>query len=277
MAREVSSIQPGTEMYMGRKQFLIVFVFLVLSLVGGLAVEASVDPAVGGETTQPSPRIQVHPGVQQHDEKAGSPTVKVLSLEDVMKVLNSSLPKRLQADIRRPTAAEAEKYGLRPNQGVVLGWLDPKGPLGRAGLNIGDVIIQVDNQPVEDLEYFVSLVDSLEKRQTVTFCVLAHRTQTPRKVRVVVGENPHAQRTRGNFLGRPVEAVVAGFKKAAQTVKQGFGYVADMGRAAYVTVIQGLKKWADETDEDPVASAKKPEEASPNPGVPSKNMVLGPR
>jgi predicted metalloprotease with PDZ domain len=188
--------------------------------------------------------------------------VKVQSLEDVKKVMASSLPKRLEAGVRRTTAAEVEKYGLPRNHGVVIGWLDPKGPLGRAGLNIGDIIVQVDNQPIAGLEDFVGLVDSLGVRQAATFYVVDKRTGNLRNVMIVVGENQRLQEPRGGFFSRNVEAAVAGIKKAAQSVKEHVGHVAEMGKGAYTTVIQGLKKWVGEAEEAHV-SVKEAKEPSP--------------
>jgi len=237
-------------------RLLVILAFLVLPQIGGPAAEAGVDLATTTEVVQP-PISQLAPSTELRDKTTGGSTVKVQSLEDVMKVLTSSLPNRLEAGIQRPTAAEAERYGLRPNQGVVIGWLDPKGPLGRAGLNMGDIIVQVDNRPIEGLEDFVSLVDSLEMRQAATFSVLDHRTRSLKNVRIVVGENQRLQETRGSFLSRHMGTAVSGIKKAAQSLKQGFDNVAEMGKGAFTTVIQGLKKWASKTEEEPLVSAEK--------------------
>ncbi len=73
-------------------------------------------------------------------------------------------------------ATEAEKYGLHSNQGVVIATLEPKGPLGEAGFEVGDIILGIDNQPVEGMEGFVSLASSLKPRQKITLLALDHRT-----------------------------------------------------------------------------------------------------
>lgn len=269
-------VRPGFVTCQCIRRLVVVVVCLILSQIGGPAAEASVDLATPTEVAQP-PMRQLAPSTEQRDNTTGGAAVQVQSLEDVMKVLASSLPKRLGADIRRPTAAEAEKYDLRLNQGIVIGWLDPKGPLGRAGLNIGDIIVQVDDQPVEGLEDFVSLVDSLEMRQAATLSVVDHRTGSLRNVRIVVGGNQRPHEARGNFLSRNVEAAASGIKKAAQSLKQGFGYVVEMGKGAYATVIQGLKKWSAEAEEVPLASARKGEKASPGPQAPAQNVAAGQR
>ena len=144
--------------------------------------------------------------------------MSVQSLEDVMKVLTSSVPNRLEANVQPVTAAQAEKYGFRFNQGVIIIWLDPKGPLGRAGLATSDIILQIDNQPIEGLENFIRLVDSLGTLQAATFSVLDHRTGRIRNVRIVVGVEHPVQEAHGSFLTRHVEAAVAGIQKTAQSV-----------------------------------------------------------
>jgi len=257
------------------RRVLVVLAILVLPQVGGSPAKASVDLTNTKDGVR-QPMSQSAPSTELRDSTTGEPMVKVQSLEDVKKVLASSLPKRLEAGVRRTTAAEAEKYGLPHNHGVVIGWLDPKGPLGRAGLNIGDIIVQVENQPVAGLEDFVGLVDSLGGRQTATFYVLDKRTGNLRNVMIVVGESQRFQEPRGGFFSRNMEAAVAGIKKAAQSVKQHVGHVAEMGKEAYTTVIQGLKKWVGEAEE-PIVSVKQGEETSPSPKVPARNVAAGPR
>ena len=85
-------------------------------------------------------------------------TVSVQSLEDVMKVLTTRVPNRLEANVQPVTAAEAEKIwhslSIRrsSSSGSIL-----RAHSGRAGLAISDFILQVDNQPIEGLENFISV------------------------------------------------------------------------------------------------------------------------
>ncbi len=48
----------------------------------------------------------------------------------------------------QPTPKEVEKYGLNSNQGVIITWVDPKGPLGEAGFEAEDIILQIDSLPL---------------------------------------------------------------------------------------------------------------------------------
>jgi hypothetical protein len=248
---------------------------LPLPQVSWSADEANLDLATTVQVSQP-PASQPVPGTESRDDRKGDLTVSVQSLEDVMKVLTSSVPSRLEANVQPVTTAEAEKHGLRSNQGVVIIWLDPKGPLGRAGLATSDIILQIDNQPIEGLENFIGLVDSLGASQPATFSILDHRTGRMRNVRIAVGVYHRVQEARGNFLTRNVETAITGIKKTYQSVEQHVGYAADKGMEAISTVISGLKRWAGITEKGPVASVKKGEEAPAKPPRPAEREAGGP-
>jgi serine protease Do len=113
-------------------------------------------------------------------------TAKIENQEEATKVLATSVKERLGAEVRSPTAAEASKYGLNPNQGVVIVRLEGKGPLGEAGFEVGDIILAVSNQPIESMEVFVNLVSLLESKQNITILVMDHRTGNTGTIQVTV-------------------------------------------------------------------------------------------
>jgi serine protease Do len=113
-------------------------------------------------------------------------TAKIENQEEATKVLAASVKERLGAEVRSPTAAEASKYGLNPNQGVVIVRLEGKGPLGEAGFEVGDIILAVSNQPIESMEVFVNLVSLLESKQNITILVMDHRTGNTGTIQVTV-------------------------------------------------------------------------------------------
>jgi len=112
-------------------------------------------------------------------------TVKIGSLEASTKILAAAVKDRLGAEVRLPTSSEVQKYGLSPNQGVVIIWLDPKGPLHEAGFEIGDMILSINNQPVESMESFVDLVSILRPKQKISILALDHRTGNTGMLQVV--------------------------------------------------------------------------------------------
>jgi serine protease Do len=113
-------------------------------------------------------------------------TVKIGSLEDATKILAASVKERLGVEVRSPNSLETNKYGLSPHEGVVITWEDPKGPFKEAGFEIGDMILAVNNQPIESMESFVDLVSLLKPKQKISILALDHRTGNTGTVQVVV-------------------------------------------------------------------------------------------
>ena len=112
--------------------------------------------------------------------------VKVGSLDMSTKVMAVSLKDRLGAEFRAPTEKEREKYGVDPDQGVVIARLDPRGPLKRSGFEVGDMILGVNDQPVGGVDDLVQLVAALKPNQKVAFLALDHRSGNTGSVLVTV-------------------------------------------------------------------------------------------
>jgi serine protease Do len=113
-------------------------------------------------------------------------TVKVGNLEDLRKLLSASIKDRLGAEVRPVTDKEREKYVLDSQHGVVVAWLDPKGPLGKVGFEKGDMILEINGQRVEGMESFIDLVNTLKPRQKIAVLALDHRSGNIGYVQVVV-------------------------------------------------------------------------------------------
>ena len=120
------------------------------------------------------------------DGKREEYTVKIGNLEEATKILAASVKERLGVEARSPSSIEANKYGLNPNQGIVITWEDPKGPLKEAGFEIGDMILAINNQPIENMEGFVDLVSLLKPKEKIAILALDHRTGNTGTVQVVV-------------------------------------------------------------------------------------------
>ncbi len=112
--------------------------------------------------------------------------VMIGNLQEAIKMRASSIKSRLGADVRPATADEVQRYGLDTNQGVVLVWLDPNGPLRKAGFEVDDIILEINGKVVDDLQGFVELVSALRPRQRVSLLAVDHRTGRTGYVRVVV-------------------------------------------------------------------------------------------
>jgi S1-C subfamily serine protease len=93
-----------------------------------------------------------------------------------MKIMATSAEKRLGVTVRPLTAKERESYGLEPDEGVAISSVDLKGVLGQAGFEVNDVILEINDIPVEGVDSFVDLVNALPHNQKVKFKALDHRS-----------------------------------------------------------------------------------------------------
>jgi len=112
--------------------------------------------------------------------------VKIGNLEDATKFLAVAVKEHLGAEVRPLNSQEVEKYGLKANEGVAINWLEAKGPLQKAGFEIGDAILGIDDQPVQGMDSFVQMVSSLKPKQKISIVALDHRTGNQGVIELVV-------------------------------------------------------------------------------------------
>lgn len=72
-------------------------------------------------------------------------------------------------DLNDPRFPNADQYRARGflGQGVVLTQVNEDGPAGRAGLEVGDIIITVSNRPTRTMTQLQSIVSSIRPGETV--------------------------------------------------------------------------------------------------------------
>jgi serine protease Do len=99
---------------------------------------------------------------------------KTGDLREAVRYTSETIRERLGAEVRAVTAKESERLGLDPKQGVAVSWVDPKGPLGAAGFEAGDVILAINGQIITGLDTFIELAGSLRPRQRITLLALDH-------------------------------------------------------------------------------------------------------
>ena len=113
-------------------------------------------------------------------------TVRVGDFQDATRLLASAVKDRLGVTVQPVGAKEAERYGLEPRQGVEIASVDASGPLGSAGLEVKDLVLEINGQSVEGVEGFVGIVNGLTPRQRVAILALDHRTGNTGYVQVTV-------------------------------------------------------------------------------------------
>lgn len=102
--------------------------------------------------------------------------VTIGNLDDAVKVMASSLRDKLGIDVRPLSEKEQNRYGLDPDQGVAISWINPKGPLGREGFEVDDLILGVNGQQIGSVDDFVNLANTLQAGQRIILYALDHRT-----------------------------------------------------------------------------------------------------
>jgi serine protease Do len=123
----------------------------------------------------------------KRDGKSIDLTVRIGNLDDAMHKIAASVEDRLGAVVRPLTAKEIQKYGLQAGQGIAISSLNKDGLLAKAGFEKDDVILDVNNIPVEGVEGFVSLVKALPAHQQALLKALDHRTGQSGYVQVMIG------------------------------------------------------------------------------------------
>jgi serine protease Do len=102
--------------------------------------------------------------------------VKIGNAEELVKALVMTLKDRLGAVVRPLTAEESQKYGMDSPGGVLITWIDSNGPLGKAGFEVGDAILTINEQPIPNLEALVAILGEVQSHDKVTILAVDHRT-----------------------------------------------------------------------------------------------------
>ncbi len=102
--------------------------------------------------------------------------LKIGSMESSERIMTTNVKNRLGIEVRAISAKDLETYGIDNRQGVVINWVDSQGPLGKAGFEAGDIILGMENQPIESLESFIELAGSLKPKQSITLLAIDHRS-----------------------------------------------------------------------------------------------------
>jgi Do/DeqQ family serine protease len=187
-------------------------------------------------------------------------TVKIGSLEEGTKIIAAALKDRFGLEVRPVTPAEVQKYGLSANQGVVITWVDPKGPFGQAGFEVDDMILQIENLPIVGLEGFVSVMGALKPNQKVSVMALDHRTGNVGTIMVSLGAENHFRKARESFLQNNSQEAATEIRKAAADIKSEADQAAEGGREILQASVRELEELADEVKKGAVDSVKKLDE-----------------
>jgi predicted metalloprotease with PDZ domain len=164
--------------------------------------------------------------------------------------------------IARPvTPAEAEKYGLSANQGVVITRVDPKGPFGEAGFEVNDMILQVDDLPITGLGEFVRVMSAPKPNQKTSIVALDHRTGNVGTTLVAMGAERHFRKARTSFLEGDTQEAASEIRKGVADLKSEADQTAGKGREILQASVRELEKLAEDVKQGTVDSVKKLDQA----------------
>jgi serine protease Do len=94
----------------------------------------------------------------------------------------------LGAWIQPVTPAIAKAFGLSQPRGALLGDVEPGGPASKSGLQRGDIILQMDGQPIANTREFRLKIAMMKPGTTVQLRVSHNGAE--RDISVVLGESP---------------------------------------------------------------------------------------
>ena len=118
---------------------------------------------------------KVQLGIWRNDKKQEVSLV-VGNLDNERKAVAAEVKDRLGVEVRPLTVKEAANYGLELPKGVVVKWVDPKGPMGKAGFEVGDVILALDNQPVIGVDSFNEMMLAMPHHQKAVLLAISHES-----------------------------------------------------------------------------------------------------
>jgi serine protease Do len=118
---------------------------------------------------------QVKVGIWRNGQKQ-EVSVTVGNLDIARKAVAAKLKDRIGVVVRPLTVKEAEDYGLALPQGVAIEWVDPKGPIGKAGFEVGDVIVGLDDHPVQGVDSFDELMMAIPHHRKVVLLAINHKS-----------------------------------------------------------------------------------------------------
>ena len=128
-------------------------------------------------------------------------SARIGSVEQFKKMLTPLVKERLGVVVGAVTAEQAAAYGLPAPMGVTIQWLDPKGPLGKAGFEKGELILAIDRRPIDGVDAFLSIASRLSRNQKVILLALDHQSGQTSYVQgdglVTSHREPRASRTEG--------------------------------------------------------------------------------
>jgi serine protease Do len=103
--------------------------------------------------------------------------IEVSSDRDQAKALLVSVTDRFGVEVRPLGKKDAKKYDMNDNAGVVVSHVAETGVFGKAGIESGDIILQINRQSVAGPDEFGEVLSTSPPGTKLTLVVIDHRTR----------------------------------------------------------------------------------------------------
>ncbi len=90
--------------------------------------------------------------------------------------LRASVRERYGVMVRTLNRRETKRYGLQKNTGVIVSGITPKGAFAKAGMEMGDVILQINEQQINSVEEFEAVLGAVPPNTRIVLGVVDHRS-----------------------------------------------------------------------------------------------------
>jgi len=96
---------------------------------------------------------------------------------------------KLGLEVQDLTRELARRYGYEGEKGVIITKVDPDSPAGRKGLEPGDLIKEINREPIKDIRDYNRIVGQAKPGDVLLFRVLVHRQKVHRFFALEVPED----------------------------------------------------------------------------------------
>ncbi len=196
---EVQDLNENTAKALGLKNTAGALVASVTP--GGPAAKAGIQPgdvitALNGQTVEDSHKLTMSVGAMKPGEQAFLTVWRKGQSRQVQVALGVRNPEKLtqaqgQGTERGQTEGavlgmsleplsreEAQQFGLQGTGGLMVTSVDADSPADQAGIKAGDILLEVDQQPVSSVQQAQSLIDKEGKAQGVVLVLVSRQGQT---------------------------------------------------------------------------------------------------
>jgi serine protease Do len=112
--------------------------------------------------------------------------LKIGNQEEETKVFDEYIKKRLGVTVRPVTSKEMAQYGLQEEQGVVITSVSPDGTFGKAGFEVGDLVLQIEGQPIDNAASLATVLKALPRNHRVTILAVDGKTGQTGNVQLIL-------------------------------------------------------------------------------------------